>query len=82
MKNFGRPQSLCSRCQRGYWNKTRERIVHLLKLKCRFGYVTSFRTFAPPTPLFAVDIHPTAVIDPTATICSGARMDATLVLKL
>jgi hypothetical protein len=56
--------------------------VHLLKLKCRFGYVTSFRTFAPPTPLFAVDIHPTAVIDPTATICSGARMDATLVLKL
>jgi hypothetical protein len=25
------------------------RIVHLLKLKCRFGYVTSFRTFAPPT---------------------------------
>jgi UDP-3-O-[3-hydroxymyristoyl] glucosamine N-acyltransferase len=50
--------------------------VHLLKLKCRFGYVTSFRTFAPPTPLFAVDIHPTAVIDPTATICSGARIGA------
>ena len=32
--------------------------------------------FAPPTPLFAVDIHPTAVIDPTATICSGARIGA------
>ena len=32
--------------------------------------------FALPTPLFAVDIHPTAVIDPTATICSGARIGA------
>ena len=32
--------------------------------------------FAPPTPLFAVDIHPTAVIDPTATICTGARIGA------
>ncbi len=32
--------------------------------------------FAPPTPLFAIDIHPTAVIDPTATICSGARIGA------
>lgn len=32
--------------------------------------------FAPPTPLFAVDIHPTAVIDLTATICSGARIGA------
>ncbi|MFV8363641.1 UDP-3-O-(3-hydroxymyristoyl)glucosamine N-acyltransferase [Flavobacterium sp. ZT3P35] len=32
--------------------------------------------FAPPTPFFAVDIHPTAVIDPTATICSGARIGA------
>ena len=32
--------------------------------------------FAPPTPLFAIDIHPTAVIDPTATICNGARIGA------
>ena len=32
--------------------------------------------FAPPTPLFRVDIHPTAVIDPTATICNGARIGA------
>jgi UDP-3-O-[3-hydroxymyristoyl] glucosamine N-acyltransferase len=47
--------------------------VHLLKLKNAALAVTSFRTF-PPTPLFAVDIHPTAVIDPTATICSGARI--------
>lgn len=32
--------------------------------------------FAPPTPLFAIDIHPSAVIDPTATICNGARIGA------
>lgn len=32
--------------------------------------------FTPPTPLFAIDIHPTAVIDPTATICNGARIGA------
>jgi hypothetical protein len=57
--------------------------VHLLKLKCRFGYVTSFRTFAPPTPLFAVDIHPTAVIDPTTyVVVLELARDATLVLKL
>ena len=32
--------------------------------------------FAPPTPLFSVDIHPSAVIDPTASICNGARIGA------
>ena len=32
--------------------------------------------FAPPTPLFHVDIHPTATIDQTATICNGARIGA------
>ena len=32
--------------------------------------------FAPPTPLFTIDIHPTAVIDTTATICNGARVGA------
>ena len=32
--------------------------------------------FAPPAPLFTVDIHPTAVIDLTATICNGARIGA------
>lgn len=32
--------------------------------------------FAPPAPLFSVDIHPTAVIDLTATICNGARIGA------
>lgn len=32
--------------------------------------------FAPPAPLFIIDIHPTAVIDLTATICNGARIGA------
>ena len=32
--------------------------------------------FAPPTPLFHIDIHPTATIDKTATICNGARIGA------
>ena len=32
--------------------------------------------FAPATPLFHTDIHPTAVIDATATICNGARIGA------
>ncbi|TDE00965.1 UDP-3-O-(3-hydroxymyristoyl)glucosamine N-acyltransferase [Flavobacterium sandaracinum] len=32
--------------------------------------------FAPPAPLFNIDIHPTAVIDLTATICNGARIGA------
>ena len=32
--------------------------------------------FAPPTPLFHIDIHPTATIDETATICNGARIGA------
>jgi UDP-3-O-[3-hydroxymyristoyl] glucosamine N-acyltransferase len=32
--------------------------------------------FAPPTPLFAVDIHPSAMIDPTATVGNGARIGA------
>ena len=32
--------------------------------------------FAPPTPLFHIDIHPTATIDDTATICNGARIGA------
>ncbi|MBC7748841.1 MAG: UDP-3-O-(3-hydroxymyristoyl)glucosamine N-acyltransferase [Methylotenera sp.] len=32
--------------------------------------------FAPPAPLFSVDIHPTAVIDLTATISNGARIGA------
>lgn len=32
--------------------------------------------FAPPTPLFSIDIHPSAVIDPTATICNGVRIGA------
>ncbi|MFV8369669.1 UDP-3-O-(3-hydroxymyristoyl)glucosamine N-acyltransferase [Flavobacterium sp. LB2R40] len=32
--------------------------------------------FAPPTPLFHIDIHPTATIDQTATICNGARIGA------
>ena len=32
--------------------------------------------FAPHTPLFHVDIHPTATIDQTATICNGARIGA------
>lgn len=30
--------------------------------------------FAPPTPIFAVDIHPTAVIDQSATVCNGVRI--------
>ena len=32
--------------------------------------------FAPPTPIFAVDIHPTAVIDDSVTICNGVRVGA------
>lgn len=32
--------------------------------------------FAPPTPLFHIHIHPTAIIDETATICNGARVGA------
>ena len=32
--------------------------------------------FAPPTPLFRVDIHPTAVIDSTAIIGNGTRIGA------
>jgi UDP-3-O-[3-hydroxymyristoyl] glucosamine N-acyltransferase len=32
--------------------------------------------FAPPTPLFIVDIHPTATIDTTASICNGVRIGA------
>ena len=32
--------------------------------------------FAPPTPVFEVDIHPTAVIDKSATIGSGTRIGA------
>ena len=30
--------------------------------------------FAPPAPIFAVDIHPTAVIDDSVTICNGVRV--------
>ncbi len=30
--------------------------------------------FAPPTPIFKIDIHPTAVIDETATIGAGTRI--------
>ena len=30
--------------------------------------------FAPPAPIFAVDIHPSAVIDESATICNGVRI--------
>jgi UDP-3-O-[3-hydroxymyristoyl] glucosamine N-acyltransferase len=32
--------------------------------------------FAPPTPLFAVDVHPTANIDPTAILGNGVRIGA------
>ena len=32
--------------------------------------------FAPPTPLFYTDIHPTAVIDQSATICNGVKIGA------
>ncbi|WP_310381413.1 UDP-3-O-(3-hydroxymyristoyl)glucosamine N-acyltransferase [Flavobacterium sp.] len=32
--------------------------------------------FAPPTPLFSSEIHPTAIIDLTATICNGAKIGA------
>ena len=32
--------------------------------------------FAPPTPLFSFDIHPTAVIDSTVIIGNGARIGA------
>ena len=32
--------------------------------------------FAPPTPIFATDIHPTAVIDTTAGIGNGTRIGA------
>ena len=30
--------------------------------------------FAPPAPIFAVDIHSTAVIDDSVTICNGVRV--------
>jgi len=32
--------------------------------------------FAPPTPLFNIDIHPTAIIDKTAIIGNGTRIGA------
>ena len=32
--------------------------------------------FAPPTPLFNIDIHPTAVVDQTAIIGNGTRIGA------
>ena len=32
--------------------------------------------FAPPAPIFAVDIHSTAVIDDSVTICNGVRVGA------
>lgn len=32
--------------------------------------------FAPPTPLFSIDIHPTATIDKTAIIGNGTRIGA------
>jgi UDP-3-O-[3-hydroxymyristoyl] glucosamine N-acyltransferase len=32
--------------------------------------------FAPPPPLFAIDIHPTAVIDATASIGNGTKIGA------
>jgi UDP-3-O-[3-hydroxymyristoyl] glucosamine N-acyltransferase len=32
--------------------------------------------FAPPTPLFNIDIHPTAIIDATALIGNGTRIGA------
>lgn len=32
--------------------------------------------FAPPTPLFSIDIHPTAIIDKTAIIGNGTRIGA------
>ncbi len=32
--------------------------------------------FAPPTPLFSTDIHPTAIIDATAIIGNGTRIGA------
>ncbi|PKP40161.1 MAG: UDP-3-O-(3-hydroxymyristoyl)glucosamine N-acyltransferase [Bacteroidetes bacterium HGW-Bacteroidetes-13] len=32
--------------------------------------------FAPPTPVFEIDIHPTAVVDVTAIIGSGTRIGA------
>lgn len=32
--------------------------------------------FAPPTPIFDIDIHPTAVVDVTAIIGSGTRIGA------
>jgi UDP-3-O-[3-hydroxymyristoyl] glucosamine N-acyltransferase len=32
--------------------------------------------FAPPTPLFHTEIHPTAVIDATATICNSVKIGA------
>jgi UDP-3-O-[3-hydroxymyristoyl] glucosamine N-acyltransferase len=41
----------------------------LLKSKCRFSHVSGFRTFA--LPVFHVDIHPTAVVDKSATIGLG-----------
>ena len=32
--------------------------------------------FSPPTPLFSIDIHPTAIIDKTAIIGNGTRIGA------
>ena len=32
--------------------------------------------FAPPTPLFTIDIHPTAVVEKTASIGNGTRIGA------
>ena len=32
--------------------------------------------FAPPAPIFNVDIHPTAVVDQTAIICNGVKIGA------
>jgi UDP-3-O-[3-hydroxymyristoyl] glucosamine N-acyltransferase len=32
--------------------------------------------FAPPTPLFSINIHPTATVDETATIGNGTRIGA------
>jgi UDP-3-O-[3-hydroxymyristoyl] glucosamine N-acyltransferase len=32
--------------------------------------------FAPPMPLFAIEIHPTAIIDPSASVGSGSRVGA------
>jgi UDP-3-O-[3-hydroxymyristoyl] glucosamine N-acyltransferase len=44
----------------------------LSKSKRRFSYVSSFRDVCTPYACISVDIHPTAVVDPTAVIGSGA----------